>query len=298
MTETTLHTPVFLNEAVESLRVQPDHWYVDATYGRGGHTREIISRGGKVLAFDIDAEAIEFAHEHDQSLMTDQQLIVIRANFDQLKTEVEQLKTKHNLKISGVLFDFGTSSNQLLSETRGFSFDSPAPLDMRMDQRLGVTAEDFLRVLTEKQLTEIFRDLGGEHEAKKVAHVTKAYALAHSPVTAQGLADAIAKAKYEKRGRLHPATKAFQALRMIVNTELDNIRTGLRQALEILEPQSRIVTIAFHEGEDRLAKHFFADWERQGKGQRSPKEAIQPSETETALNPRARSAKMRIFTTC
>jgi 16S rRNA (cytosine1402-N4)-methyltransferase len=167
-----------------------------------------------------------------------------------------------------------------------------------MDMRLGVTAEDMLRVLTEKQLAEAFRELGGEKEAKATARAAKAYVMNHSPVTAKGLAEAITRGKYEKRGKIHPATKVFQALRMMVNLEIDNIKHGLPQAREILEPNGRIVTIAFHEGEDRLAKHLFAAWEKQGKGIRSPKDVVIPSSEEIERNPRSRSAKMRVFIVC
>lgn len=295
MTETALHQPVFLTQAVDGLAVQNEHWYLDATYGRGGHTREIIKRGGRVIAFDVDQEAIEFGQTHDHALIENGQLILIHANFDHLSEALYQLPDR---VISGVLFDFGTSVDQLLSETRGFSFESDAPLDMRMDQRLGVTAEDMLRVLTEKQLADAFRDLGGETESKAVARALKKYRAMHQKVTAREIADTIVKAKHQPRTKIHPATKVFQALRILVNMELDAISIALPQAIAAVQPPARIVTIAFHEGEDRLAKHAFADWERQDKGYRLPKEALAPSQEEQERNPRSRSAKLRIFVVC
>lgn len=298
MTDTTHHVTVFLQEAVTALNVQPDAWYIDATYGRGGHSREIIARGGRVVAFDVDQEAIEYAQTHEQQLIEQHKLLLIRANFDQLQTELSRVSATQPLDIKGILFDFGTSTNQLMSPTRGFSFESESPLDMRMDQRLGVTAEDMLRVLTEKQLSEAFAHWGGEREAKATARAAKTYVLAHTPVTAKGLAEAITKAKREKRGKLHPATKVFQALRILVNTELDSIEQALPQALKLLKKDGRIVTIAFHEGEDRLAKRYFAQWEKEGRGYRSPKDAVVASTQELELNPRARSAKLRTFIVC
>jgi len=294
----TQHIPVMLTEAIHYLAVKPHEWYVDCTFGRGGHTREILKAGGQVIAFDVDQEAIEYGQTEFATEIKAGQLILIRDNFEHLETAIERLQQdKPNLEISGILFDFGTSTNQLMSEARGFSFNSEALLDMRMDQRLGVTANDLLNVIPENQLAELFAIEGGEHEAKTIAKVIKrhqARAQGHMIWTAKELADLITNTKHE-HGKLHAATKVFQALRIAVNQELDSIQTAVPQALHILKPQGRLVTIAFHEGEDRIVKQLFTKWEQQHKGVKILKHSSEPSETELATNPRARSAKLRVF---
>jgi len=292
MSNDSQHISVMSTEVMEYLCVEPGKWYVDATFGRGGHTRSILATGGKVIAFDVDEEAIEFGQKTFAIEIQTERLILLRANFDQLSTQMKQ--TGH--KISGILFDFGTSTNQLMSDARGFSFSSQSPLDMRMDQRLGVTALDLLNILPEKQLIELFRDTGGEREAKAVTRAIKhkqALQQGLLKINAQELANLIAQAKHEKRTKLHPATKVFQALRIAVNQELDSISQALPQALELLEPESRLITIAFHEGEDRIVKKYIKAWAAAQKGQEITR--TEPGETELAENPRARSARMRVF---
>jgi 16S rRNA (cytosine1402-N4)-methyltransferase len=286
-----LHRTVLLKEAVEALGVQPNTWYVDATFGRGGHTREILSQGGQVIAFDFDQEAVEFGITNFQDSISKGSLILIRDNFDKLAQHLQ------GYQIKGFLFDFGTSTEQLTSLERGFSFESDQVLDMRMDQRLGVKAEDLLKVLPEAQLIQLFQEYGGERESKVIAKAIKHW-LKQNPqqtLTGQTLAQIISRAKHEPRTKLHPATKVFQALRIAVNQELDNIQVALNQVPTLVQPQTRVVTIAFHEGEDRIVKTTFLEWEKQHKGQRINKEVITPSAEELEANPRARSAKMRIF---
>ncbi len=286
-----VHRTVMLKEAVDALQIQPQAWYLDATFGRGGHTGEILNRGGQVIAFDFDQEAIEFGQEKFAAEIAQGKLILVRANFDQL---TEQVKDR---PIKGFLFDFGTSTEQLTSQERGFSFESDQLLDMRMDQRLGVTAQDLLKVLPEKQLTEVFIDYGGERESKLVAKSIKAWLAQHptETITGRTLAEIVARVKHEPRSKLHPATKVFQALRIAVNSELDSIGIALSKLEHLAQPGTRIVTIAFHEGEDRIVKTVFANWEKQAKGHRINKEVITPNAEELEANPRARSAKMRIF---
>lgn len=281
-------------EAIDNLQVKPNDWYLDATFGRGGHTQAILDQGGNVIAFDVDQEAIEYGQEAFASYISDQRLILLRSNFEKLETEITTL----GKKIDGILFDFGTSTNQLMSEDRGFSFNSQAELDMRMDQRLGVKAIDLLNVLPEKQLAELFFEMGGEREGRKIAKALKQLQAkngGHLEVTAAELAEFISKIKHEPHSHLHPATKVFQALRIAVNQELDSIKAALPQALKLLSSGGRIITIAFHEGEDRLVKQYFRDWSNQQKGKEVYKHIIEPSPEELAQNPRARSAKMRVF---
>lgn len=294
-----MHIPVLLAEAIEALQVKPDNWYMDGTFGRGGHTNRILKLGGKVVAFDVDQEAIEFGHQQFASEIASARLVLVNENFEKAADAVHLLQERQAVgQLHGALFDFGTSSDQLMSPTRGFSFESQAPLDMRMDLRLGVKAIDLLKLINEKQLAEAFSELGGEREAKSVAKALKKHLEDNSDATTQtaaALAQVIAKAKYEPRGKLHPATKVFQALRILVNSELDAITQAMPQIRRLLLPGSRIVTIAFHEGEDRIMKQLFADWERNQVGKRITKDVIKPSLEEEERNPRARSAKLRIF---
>lgn len=294
-----MHTPVLLSEAITALNIKPGNWYIDGTFGRGGHTRAMLENGARVVAFDVDQEAIEFGHQAFATYVTDHQLLLINENFDRVADRVSKLQTAGRVtQLFGALFDFGTSSDQLLSPTRGFGFESLAELDMRMDQRLGVKAIDLLKLIDERQLAAAFAELGGEREAKNVARFLKKYVATHqqsSDLTAARIAEEIGRIKKEPRGHLHPATKVFQALRMLVNSELESIQQVLPQVRQLLQPESRIVTITFHEGEDRIIKHAFADWEKQNLGKRVNKDVIIPSEAEQTVNPRSRSAKLRIF---
>ncbi|NCQ65471.1 MAG: 16S rRNA (cytosine(1402)-N(4))-methyltransferase RsmH [Candidatus Pacebacteria bacterium] len=288
------HITVLLEEATKALLVKKDHWYIDATFGKGGHTQKILNAGGKVIAFDIDKAAISSGKEIFASSIVPGNLILIRENFAQIFPVIQSLKEDRQInEIDGVLFDFGTSTEQLKSEDRGFSFDGDSPLDMRMDDRLGVQAKDLLALIPADQLEELFRDLGGETDARKIARAIKS-----SPVpitTTKQLSNLILKISGKQKGKLHPATKVFQALRIAVNTELENIMMGLPQALEILAQKGRIVTIAFHEGEDREVKTTFKLWEAENKGENLTKKPVVPTAEEIKNNPRSRSAKMRIF---
>ena len=204
------------------------------------------------------------------------------------------LQTKYNIPApQGILFDFGTSADQLTSGTRGFSFLEDGDLDMRMDTRLGVTAKDLLAVLPEKQLAQLFIEFGGEHESKAIAHAIKA---AKAPITTTfQLAQLVERTKRERRGHLHPATKVFQALRIAVNSELDEIALALPQALEVVAAGGIIATIAFHEGEDRLAKVAMKTWAQENKGEILTDKPVVASEAEVERNSNSRSAKLRVF---
>lgn len=293
------HVSVLKSEALTALQVQPGSWYIDATFGRGGHTAEILKQGGNVIAFDVDQDAISYGQAHFAQQLQAGRLILVHQNFDKLAETWRTLQAsrpegKQILEISGILFDFGVSSPQLADPERGFSFQHDGPLDMRMDKRLGVQAKDLLAVLPEKQLAEMLWVYGGEEQSRKIAKMIVDHRSSVPFTTTQHLADSIARIK-PRTGHLHPATKTFQALRIAVNSELDSIEHALPQALEVVKSGGRVVTISFHEGEDRLAKHRFQDWERHGKGQMLDKKAIIPTEEELTHNPRARSAKLRTF---
>lgn len=296
----TAHITVLLKEAVEALQVKANQWYVDTTVGSGGHTQRILEMGGKVVAFDFDQETIVKTQDRFQTEINHGDVILVRENFDALTRVISELIAANKVKaaIQGILFDFGTSTNQLMSADRGLSFEhETAQLDMRLDDRLGVKAADLLKLLSEKQLTQLFRELGGETYAQRIAKAIISLRKKDPTQleTVGSLIKLINHNKPRKIGHLHPATKVFQALRIAVNDELDNITRALPQALETVAPGGRIVTIAFHEGEDRLVKQAFAAWEKQGLGLRLTKKPQQPSLLEIQRNPRSRSAKMRIF---
>lgn len=292
----TNHITVLLEEAVEHLTITPDNWYVDATFGGGGHTNLILKKGGRVIAFDFDEKAIEMGEERFKQEIEDKKLILIQDNFTHLEGQVNAAIKENNIpEISGVLFDFGTSTDQLMNEQRGFSFSGSGELDMRMDQTLGVKAKDLLALLSEKQLSDIFFQLGGETEAKKIAkEIVKQRKQGQMINTNQDLVNLIEKVK-KTRSKTHPATKVFQALRIIVNDELTNIEMSLPQALEIVKDGGKIITISFHEGEDKIVKSTFKNWQDDHLGENLTKKPISPSEEAIKENPRCRSAKMRVF---
>lgn len=282
-----------MTEVLAAFAPKPGQWFIDATFGQGGHSRALMEKGVNILGFDHDHQAIDQANEIFADQVKSGQLILIRENFLHLKKAIANHPEASKLEFSGILFDFGTSSNQLMDQVRGFSFTGEGPLDMRMDNRLGVRAADLLGALSEKQLEVMFSEYGGEEKARSIAKAIVRQRASAPITTTSQLVDLIKKIK-RQQGTLHPATKVFQALRIAVNLELDNIALGLPQALEVVK-NGVIITLAFHEGEDRLAKHFFVASGKQGKGDLS---ALQtPSAEELKENPRARSTKMRVFKT-
>lgn len=291
---TAQHVPVLLHETIGELKIQPEAWYVDATFGRGGHTKAILDQGAKVVGLDWDSESIEYGTKNFKEAIEKNSLILIHASFANLRKEIQALTNSEKIAIPrGVLFDFGTSSDQLTSEDRGFSFQGDGPLDMRMDTRKQVRALDILAAASERELTEIFKMLGGEERAR---HIARAIKKSHEPITTtRQLSTLVERVKGGRRGHLHPATKIFQALRIVVNSELDEISEAVPQAYQLLQNGGSIVTIAFHEGEDRIVKSLFKQWEREDKGVCGQKKPIMPSEEELVQNPRARSARLRSF---
>lgn len=300
MTNQALHQPVMLTKALEYLNIQAENWYIDATFGRGGHTQAILDKQARVIAFDVDQEAIAYGQEKFRSDIESNRLFLIRANFVQLESEVSKLKQSQQAltAIHGVLFDFGTSLDQVRASHRGFSFQqSDAPLDMRMDTSLGVTAADLLNILSAKQLTQLFKEFGGERQAKKITQAIdhcRGKDRQNKIETVGELVEIIEQVK-KRRSHLHPATKVFQALRIAVNDELGSIEQALPQALRIIVPGGRIAAISFHEGEDRIVKHSFRNWENLKTGQVLTAKPIGPAEKELEKNPSARSAKLRAF---
>lgn len=298
----TYHRTVLPAEVMEYLAVKPEGWYLDATLGDGGHTLLIAQAGGRVWALDQDEEALARSEarlvneglkplvmDDFHAVTSDTRLVLTRGNFEHL---AEYWKKLNLPPLDGILFDLGASTLQLTSDTRGFSFNSDSPLDMRMDRTSGVTARDLVNALSEKELTRLFGELGGEHSARTLAKAIVAARKSAPLATAKQLADLIARHK-PGAGKLHPATKVFQALRMAVNRERPVLIAALTATLEILKPQGRLVLIAFHEGEDAIVKHFFKDQADLNRLHILTSKPVTPTAAEINHNPRARSAKLR-----
>lgn len=294
------HRPVLLKEIINILVPEKNKIIIDATFGAGGHSLEILKRGSLVVGCDFDQEAIEQAQHKFTDYLNSHRLYLYQSNFTNLDKAIQSaFKTYpewNNRQISAILFDFGTSTDQLLDKKRGFSFNAGnQTLDMRMDTSLTVTAKDLLLALSAKQLAKIFYIYGNEKKAKQIAQAI-VVARVQNPdkvSTASGLSKIVSK--FIPPGHLHPATKIFQALRIAVNNELENIKQALPVALKTLANVGKIITIAFHEGEDAIVKKTFYQWEKEGLGKRLDKKPIRPLITEIITNPRSRSAKLRAF---
>ncbi len=303
MEDFTYHRPVLATEAVELLAPRPGSLVVDATIGGGGHTEAILETGADVLGLDQDPEAIE--HARDALSPFGGRVTLRQVNFRNADKVLDELGIK---TIGGALLDIGVSSRQLENAERGFSMMRNGPLDMRMDPRTNLTAADVVNQYSEEDLTRLFRDLGEEPAARRIASViVKTRKISPFYETLQ-LSRAIEKV-VGRHGRRHPATQAFQALRMEVNDELGALEEGLRVLTARLEPGARIAVITFHSLEDRIVKNFFRDRSREWLDrpewpapQRNPErdlnvitpKPVEPGENERRLNPRARSAKLRV----
>lgn len=298
------HSPVLLEAAVDSLEVQPDGIYVDCTFGRGGHSREILARlgrRGRLIALDRDPAAIAAHGEID-----DARLQLVHERFSCL---CEVLRASGITQVDGILLDLGVSSPQLDDAQRGFSFRFDAPLDMRMDTSRGATAAQWLADADERELREVIRNYGEERFAKQIAGSIVA-ARARCPVaTTRQLAGIVAKVVHKGASRQDPATRTFQALRIHVNQELEELTKVLPQCVAALAPAGRLVAISFHSLEDRIVKRFLREHSQPPRlPKRLPLRAAElpqpllkligraqrPTDDEVAANPRARSAVMRV----
>ena len=297
------HRPVLAAEVVELLAPRPGSLVVDGTCGGGGHAEVILRTGAHVLALDQDPEAVQHVTEHLGGF--DRRITVRQANFRHADKVLDELEIG---TIGGALLDLGVSSRQLENAKRGFSIVRKGPLDMRMDPRTELTAATIVNEYSGEQLTRLFRDLGEEPAARRIASlIVKMRKTAPFRETLP-LAYAIEKA-VGRYGRRHPATQVFQALRMEVNNELGALKEGLRVLTDRLEPSARIAVIAFHSLEDRIVKNFFRDHSREWidrpewpSAQRNPDynlklvtpKPVEPNEDEQRVNPRSRSAKLRV----
>ncbi len=287
-----MQIPVLKNEAIQALQIQKGKWYLDATLGHGGHSGEILKLGGRVLALDFDQEAIEVAKENLSQYLTEGKIIIIRENF--VKLAEIRLQNKSINQISGALFDCGANINQLKSQKRGFSFSFDSYLDMRMDQRLTVKAADLLAMGSKRELTHLFEKFGGEKKASLIAGEIINQRKVNRPIkTTTQLVDLIIRIKGNKE-RIHPATKVMQALRIAINSELENLKSGLQLAFDWLKDGGRLVTLTFHDGEDQIVNNFFKEKISLKQAILITEKSIQPSKSEIKKNYCSRSGLLKI----
>jgi 16S rRNA (cytosine1402-N4)-methyltransferase len=302
-----MHIPVLLKETSELLDVREGGKYIDATLGLGGHSLEILKRGGRVLGIDADEGSLEEARGLVKSAVPSahatSKIQLVQGNFKDIKKIASE---NDFVPCDGVLFDLGMSSWQLERSGRGFSFQRDEPLDMRMDKSLAVTAADLLNGLNSYELEKLFKKYGEEQSAGRIASAV-ARARSLNPLKKTGDLVKIVEGVKGGRGKLHPATKVFQALRIAVNDEINNLRSALPQAFEVLrrpastrgafrrEAGGRLAVISFHSLEDREVKRFFKDLGRAGAGSAVTEKPVTPSAGEIKKNPRARSAKLRVI---
>jgi len=299
-----VHKPVLLNEVVEALRPQSGKRYVDCTLGTGGHAAAILTKilpGGQLLGIDADPKAIEITRERLADYVKN--TILVNDNFLNLETICRE---NSFLPVQGILFDLGMSSTQLDDSDRGFSFQQYGPLDMRFDPGQKFTAADAVNTLPEEHLSEIIKNYGEERYSKRIArHIVDSRPINN---TLQ-LVDVIEKATGGYRGKIHPATRTFMALRIYINHELENLSAALKQTINCLNHGGRLAVISYHSLEDRIVKQFMLT---ESKGCICPpsipvcqcghvaslkiinRKIISPSSIEMKSNPRSRSAKLRV----
>ena len=303
----TYHTPVLLKEVVNQLAPHRGGLYVDCTVGGGGHAREILcacGSEGQLVGLDWDEQAIMASRERLREFGARVQLV--RANYVELERVLMSLGVT---TVDGVLFDLGVSSRQFDAPERGFSFQREGPLDMRMSRPFGATARDVLRTASLEELARIFHVYGEEKRARAIARKIVSEREHGSLETTTQLARLVERVLGPKRGTIHPATRVFQALRIAVNNELDNLKRGLEVATRFLKSGGRLAVISFHSLEDRIVKQFFVE---QSSGCICPtdlpacacgrkqvlrimtRKPVTSGETEIRANPRARSAKLRV----
>jgi 16S rRNA (cytosine1402-N4)-methyltransferase len=306
MAEHYSHQPVLLKEALDALNIQPQGKYVDGTFGRGGHAKEIVQRlgpEGRLLVMDKDPQAIAVAK---QLFADDARVIIAKGSFAMLKHKVGELDWVG--AVDGILLDLGVSSPQLDDSDRGFSFRREGILDMRMDPESGRSAAQWIAQVKEQELATVLREYGEERYAKRIARaIVKAREMQPITTTRQ-LAEIITQANPKWETGKDPATRSFQAIRIFINNELEDLQACLAQVTDLLKTGGRLVIISFHSLEDRIVKRFIRD---QAKGDRYPAglpvtlaqlnprlkpigKAIRPSHEEVAVNPRARSSVLRV----
>ena len=300
------HLPVLLNETIAALAIKEDGFYIDGTFGRGGHTRQILanlSDTGRVLGLDKDPAAISTGQQLAQQ---DPRFSIEQCSFADMTAVVNDHLWQG--RVDGILLDIGVSSPQIDEAERGFSFQKDGPLDMRMNPNSGISAAQWLATAKVEDITFVIKTLGEERFGKRIANAI-VETREHSPVVStKQLATLVDKAMPFREKNKHPATRTFQAIRIYINNELEDLKTGLQQSLDVLAVGGRLAVITFHSLEDRIVKRYFRD-EASGDDlpsdfpitadQLNPRiklvgKAIKASQQEIVLNPRSRSAVLRV----
>ncbi|MFH2019741.1 MAG: 16S rRNA (cytosine(1402)-N(4))-methyltransferase RsmH [bacterium] len=283
-----LHTPVMLSEVLKYLALAPGKRYLDATLGFGGHTIALLEKGAEVVGVDRDQDILPLATKRIAEAGLSEHFTPLHSSFSEVFSNPELTG-----EFDGILFDLGVSSYQLDTPERGFSFRFEAPLDMRMDKNLAVTAADLINGLGRKELHELFTELGEEHNSRRLV---EAIILARKEAPLKTTTDLvkIVENTVHGRGKIHPATKIFQALRMAVNSEREELKAALPSALSRLAAGGVIVVISFHSLEDKIVKSFLTEFEGRGELEIIGDNPTIPSLEEVKINHRSRSAKMRV----
>lgn len=291
----SLHRPVLLDEAIYYLDVHFNENYIDCTLGGGGHTEAILKRNGphgKVLALDVDTDALNRMRAHSEGYAG--RLTVRESNFSHLA----QMATENGIApVRGILYDLGLSTDLIKVSGRGFSFQTDEPLDMRFSPHQTTTAEDIVHSWNEKDIADIIFAYGEERFSRRIAKaIVQARKKERIPTTGAlvSLIQSAVPGRY-RHGRIHCATRTFQALRIAVNDELGVLEKSLQSAFDLLKDEGRIVVISFHSLEDRIVKNFFRNSVKEGRGVILTKKPVMPSEKEIYDNPASRSAKLRAF---
>jgi len=288
-----MHIPVLQKEVLEYLSPKPNENFIDATIGEGGHTLGILRKNkpkGKVLGIEIDPQMYQRLKTQMKKFL--KRLILVNDSYVNLKEIVKRYRFKAN----GILFDLGMSSWHIEESGRGFTFQKDERLDMRYDPKNYLTAEKIVNRYKKREIERILREYGGERFAKRIAKKICERRKIEPIKTTFQLKEIIKRAfprKY-KWGRIHYATRTFQALRIAVNNELENLRKALPQAFEILEPKGKLVVISFHSGEDKIVKEFLKEKAKEGNLQILTKKPVRPTPQEIKVNPRSRSARLRV----
>ena len=280
------HKPVLINEVIESIEPADDKIYFDATFGNGGYSKKILSSSNcKVIAIDRDPSVSSKAKEFEEKYKD--RFKFIESRFSQIKKVMEELERE---KVNCFLFDIGVSSMQLDNANRGFSFMKDGPLDMRMSNT-GKTAGELINTIDQNELADILFHYGDERNSRRIARSIINYRNKKEIKSTLELADIIKKNNKNFKSKINPATKTFQALRMFINNELEELHSGLNQALNLLSIAGKICVVTFHSLEDRMVKNFSKALGSSVKVEK----VIKPSDDEVRLNPRSRSAKLRLI---
>lgn len=283
-----IHVPVMVDEVLALLNLRKDGIYVDATVGCGGHSLAILrnlGENGRLIGLDRDENAIRYTEE----LIDDPRVVLRKAKFSQIREILLDIGIS---SFDGILFDLGVSMLQLKDFSRGFSFHSDERLDMRMDSETELSAWEIVNTYSEQRLIQVFKDYGDEPFSRRIAREIVKQRAKKTINTCKELADLVRRI-VPRRTKIHPATQIFQAIRIEVNKEMEELKKGLAISVEMLRSKGRICVISYHSGEDRLVKKFFREEEKKGTISILTKKPIVPTLEEIAKNPSARSARLR-----